>query len=176
MTSITSEMIARVTKGQAYWLQVPLDHLTAVGAITAHWGMYEMAFDSTFQILGTRPDTTSLIEKIPSSFKGRTELLRELARICFQDSPSMVEKICDYTVRALALCRKRNLFAHGWWFDFSPFAESASMGVTIMSKTDGTGDFYSVTLEQLETLAVKIHALNAEHATLLLITTDTGGP
>ena len=54
---------------------------------------------------------------------------------------------------------------HGFWFDMTPF--DSAQGVTISTTADGTGDFYSVALPEIERLAERIGALNDEGPSLL---------
>jgi hypothetical protein len=152
---------------KAYWLPVPLDFLTATGAVVAQWGYFEANLNGFLQALSRHPDAAKLIDKKPPQrLKEKTRLLRQLARICFRDSQSLVEKVCCFSFRAKDLGDKRNAIAHGLWFDRAPFEPGT--GVTLSTEADGTGDFYSVDQTQLEELAKKIAEIKLEGMLLML--------
>jgi hypothetical protein len=150
---------------KAYWIPVPRQYLLAAGAVTAQWGYFEMQFCGFIKILGRHPNSSDLSRKIPRGFGDKAKLLKRLAKISLIDTPSLVQKICDFTTRANQTCLKRNVIVHGFWFDMSVF--DAEKGIEISTEPDGSGDFYSVTLEQLEALSIKISNLKLEGIHLL---------
>ena len=150
-----------VKLGRAYWnLGAPLTYLRATGAVAVRWGLFEMQFTGFIKILSRPPELIDLGSKIPGSFNDKAKLFRKLARANFQDIPSLSEKLCDYSTRANAACKKRNAIVHGFWFDHTHF--NPELGITLSTSADGSGDFYSVTLAEMEALALKIEALQIE--------------
>ena len=138
--------------------------MTATGAVAAQWGWFEMQFVGYIRILSRPPHLAELVSKIPGSFDAKAKLLRKVARLTFARCPSLADKICDFSTRANQTCKKRNAIIHGFWWDQSHF--QPGKGVILMTEADGTGDFYSVALEQIEALAMKIADLSTEGAYL----------
>lgn len=160
-------------RSQAYWNLggVPSEFLAAIGAVSVRWGQYEMFFDAGIGILSRSPETAELVaKKRRSSFKQRTELFRKLAAICFPDSPSFCEKLGEHSKHAYEVCQKRNLLIHGFWYN-SPNIDP-SLGITLTSESDGTGDFYAITLKEIEALSIKISNLRSAHFELLYSTPE----
>jgi len=152
--------------GKAYWnLGAPLSYLTATGAVAVRWGIFEMAFVGFIKILSRKPELAELGSKPPGNFDGKAKLFRKLARLAFSDHPKIAEKLCDYSTRANQTCKKRNAIIHGFWFDHQHF--NSKLGVTLSTEADGSGDFYSVELSQLETLSTKIAGLHLEGILML---------
>jgi hypothetical protein len=150
---------------KAYWVPVPMDHLAAIGAVVAQWGQFEMQFSGFIKFLSRDPKTAELASKIPRAFGEKAKLLKKLALVVFPDTPILTEKIGKFAERSQELCLKRNAIIHGFWFDMTPF--DGREGVTLMTEPDGTGDFYSIALDQLEALAQKIGELRSEGIFLL---------
>jgi hypothetical protein len=48
---------------KAYWLPVPIEYLTAAGAVTAQWGYFEMQFDGLIRILCRHPHRPLVIDQ-----------------------------------------------------------------------------------------------------------------
>jgi hypothetical protein len=149
-----------------YWVPVPLEYLTAVGAAVAQWGYFEMQFDGLLVILKRNPQAAAAAAKVKTaSFQGRAEALRKIAAVAFAASPALVKKVRDFSIRAYETCKKRNILVHGFWFDMMSF--DAARGVEIMTAPDGTGDFYTVPLPEIELLAQKIVDLKKEGVRLI---------
>jgi hypothetical protein len=147
---------------KAYWnIGAPPEYLTAVGAVIAHWGYFEAQFDACIGIISRPPAVRHLVAKgLPTSFKRRAKIMRDMARITFSTAPGLAAKILDFSHRSHLTSQKRNVLVHGLWFDHGSF--DPDLGVTIDTKHDGTGDYYSVRLCQIEALAEKIAALRLE--------------
>lgn len=160
--------VVKTLLGRAYWMPVPLTFLRAAGAVTAQWGYFEMQFAGFISFLSRKPELVG--KPIPRSFDGKAKLLRQLARAVFPHCPTLVEKICEYSTRANDTGKKRNVVVHGFWFDMTHFEPQT--GVTIMTEPDGTGDFYSVTLLELEKLSEKIVDLKIEGIQLMFAPTS----
>lgn len=154
------DLLQKEKLGPAYWMPLPLSYMTATGTIAAQWGYFEMQFSGFIQILARPPELAPLAAKISRNFSDKAELLRKLARRAFPSCPTLTEKLCDFSIRANEAGKKRNAIIHGFWFDMTPFEPAQS--VTLTTEPDGTGDFYTVTLEALETLARKISDLKME--------------
>jgi hypothetical protein len=128
-----------------------------------------MQFSGFIKILSRAPNTAELASKIPRAFGEKAKLLRKLALASFPTAPTLAEKIGEFAARSQEACLKRNAVIHGFWFDTTPF--DSGQGVTLMTEPDGTGDFYSIALDQLEALAEKIGALRSEGVQLLFAPT-----
>ena len=163
--------LAKLKMGRAYCLPLPVSYMTACGAVSAQWGLFEMQFVGFIRILSRSPDAAEVGSKIPGSFNDKAKLLRRLARLTFHHCPTLADKICDFSTRANQTCKKRNALLHGFWFDMSHF--QPEKGVMLVTEADSSGDIYSVTLEQIEALSVKIADLKMEGISL---TFDLGSP
>jgi hypothetical protein len=133
------------------------EYLTALGAVTALWGQFEMQFDSCIGIISRTPEATELSQHLPNSFKQRAKLMRKVARITFRQTPSLAQKLCDFSRRAQAVCLKRNELVHSIWFDH-PFEDV----VWLMTTADASGPAYSVPYDQVLSLCEKIQKLKIE--------------
>jgi hypothetical protein len=100
--------------------------------------------------------------------------MRQLARVALAKSPTLVEKICDFSTRAGDAYTKRNVIVHGFWFDMT--LNAPERGVMIMTRADGKGDFYSVTTKEIEALAEKIGGLKLEGIMLMFPPTGNNQP
>ena len=155
------DLVAMAKLGPAYQnLGAPVKYLTATGAVAVRWGMFEIIFTGFIKILSRSPELVELGSKIPGSFNDKAKLVRKLAGVAFAHCPPLVARISDYTTRANQTCKKRNALVHGYWFDFTFF--KPERGVTLSTKADGSGDFYSVKLSEIEALSVKILDLQFE--------------
>ena len=158
LSDLTMELMG---KSRAYHISVPAEYLTACGAAIAQWGYFEAQFNGCIETVSRLPEAIQRRgDTLPKSMFDRAKLLRRLARISFPLCPSLVAKICDFSIRSHQTANQRNVLAHGLWFDGTPF--HPNMGVTINTEPDGTGDIYSVVLDQIEALAEKIVALRTE--------------
>lgn len=124
-----------------------------------------MQFMGFIRYLARGPDLWQMGRGDPGSFDRKAKLLRQIARLAFPNCESLDNKICDFSSRSNMTCKQRNIFVHGAWFDMTPF--EPEKGVTIMTKPDGTGDFYSVSLPEIERLAGKIEGLKVEGLRLM---------
>lgn len=146
-------------ENQAYHVTIPFDYLPAIGALIAHWGAFEKQFCGFIEILARHPDA-ALLRGMPPTFAQKAKRLRELARIAFTGTPTLAEKISDFSLSTKTIADKRNVIVHGFWWDMGLF--DPDRGVEIATEPDGSGDFYSVKLDQIEALAKKVIGLKRE--------------
>lgn len=164
---MTEDDIIEISKlGEAYWnLGPPLSYLRATGAVAIRWGVFEMSFTNCIRTLSRNPELQELGSKIPGSFNDKAKLFRKLVRLAFADCPTLAQRLCEYATTANQICKKRNAIIHGSWFDWTDF--KPEFGITLVTESDGSGDIYSVTLKEIETLSVKISTLHNESLLVL---------
>jgi hypothetical protein len=147
------------------------EYLGVLGDIVAQWGFFEGHIDIFHRYLRANPEAEKLSKRLGPNFQTNTQLMRRSAATCFQQCPTLIEKITAVLTAADKLAEQRNRLIHSFWFEH--MANDPPVHMWKYEK-DGTRVAYAASLQDLKEHLSELHECHGELLSIFIGWGDDG--